>query len=128
MLNDTLYTVALVQAPSEQLRWVQAIRSNHDPQASAIEPHFTLLFGVSEVPFSEYLAHVAAIAKTSNLIDFACRRVELNVIEPERRAYLYLLPDKGRSELADLHDRLYTEPLRPFLRSDLPFIEPAAQI
>lgn len=122
MPTDTLYTVAFVQAPAEQLQWVQAIRAAHDPRASAIEPHYTLLFGLAEVPIREYLAHVAMIAGATSPIDFVCRRVELTVIEPEHRAFLYLVPDEGRSDLAALHHRLYTGPLRPFLRLDLPYL------
>ena len=36
--------------------------------------------------------------------------------------YVFLLPDEGFSDIALLHDQIYTGPLQPYLRLDIPYV------
>ena len=40
----------------------------------------------------------------------------------DRLSHVFLVPDQGRAEIEDLHDRLYSGPLAGQLRRDIPFI------
>ena len=37
-------------------------------------------------------------------------------------SYVFLLPSSGRDRIASLHDRLYQDALRPYLRRDRPYV------
>lgn len=84
--------------------------------------HCTLVFGCSGVPPDAYTAHVARIASASAPIDFVCRYAMLGADDADDTAYVFLVPDEGYARLSLLHDALYTGPLQPFLRLDLPYV------
>jgi 2'-5' RNA ligase len=122
MAADPLYTVAFLDLEAAASSWLQAVRRQHDPQAGLVDAHFTLLFGVTDVPQATYLAHVAAVARESAPIDFRCRQVQPWARPADAQAHLFLVPDEGHDALVDLHDRLYRGPLAPQLRPDLPYL------
>ena len=101
--------------------WIESIRERHDPQASRIAAHFTLVFPVE-------LAAESLMEETSNLpldrrsIPFVLRRAEAIPDRIGGGGYVFLVPKEGLEEIAALHDRLYEGVLRPYLRDDLPFL------
>ena len=44
-----LYTLAYPDLAPAQLGWIEAFRRAHDPQYGIARPHFTLVFGCSQV-------------------------------------------------------------------------------
>ncbi|MCZ8158623.1 MAG: 2'-5' RNA ligase family protein [Rhizobiaceae bacterium] len=103
--------------------FVTEFRRRHDaPRHERIQAHFTLVFGCPALGLDEYTSHVTAVAKTCRPITFSCKYAMLGNDDESEVAYVFLVPDEGNAEISLLHDRLYTGPLRPHLRLDLPYI------
>jgi 2'-5' RNA ligase len=115
-----LYTVAFPTLNEADARFVAGVRASHDRQSHMLGPHFTLLFGCDAVDEATYLPHVRAIAATTPAFRFESRDAEPD--SDAERAYVYLVPTRGRAELAQLHEALYTGPMAPHLRKDMRFI------
>jgi 2'-5' RNA ligase len=101
-------------------QWIESIRAAHDPQATRLGVHFTLVFPV-EAPAAAVTAEVSAVAQSTGAIAFT-----INYAEAVRDVFgggghVFLVPDEGLEEIATLHDRLYGGLLRPHLRADIPF-------
>lgn len=117
-----LYTVAFPAFIGADAQRIEKLRSRHDPQHAGLLPaHFTLVFGCAAVAERDYLAHVQAAAGNAGPIGFHCRYAMLGADDESEMAYVHLVPDEGHAALSLLHDRLYTGPLAPHLRLDLPY-------
>ncbi len=118
-----LYTVAFPTLGADDAAWIDAFRQRHDAdRRRMIAAHYTLVFGCTGVDGEAYAAHVAGVAATAEPIAFECRHAVLGADDEAGIAQVYLVPDHGGPQLALLHDRLYTGPLQPFLRTDLPYL------
>lgn len=115
-----LYTVAFPNLGEADARFVEGIRASHDRQAHLLGAHFTLLFGCEAVDEATYLEHVRAIAAATPAFPFDSRDAEPD--SDDETGYAYLVPSRGRAELEQLHDRLYSGPMAAHLRKDLRFI------
>ncbi len=123
LVMRTLYTLAYPTLPEADLGFLQRFRREHDvPYRDVVAPHFTLVFGCSEVAEAEYSKHVAAVAEAASSVRFSCRYAMLGADHQDDTAYVFLVPDEGYSQLSLLHDRLYTGALAAYLRLDVPFI------
>lgn len=117
-----LYTLAFPKLnPPDQI-WIDRTREQNDSDFQKVRPHFTLLFGCTDVSMKVYSQHVASIVKATSAFEFQARRVSLGIDHFGTEGYAFLVPDEGHSNLLALHDRLYTGPLSPYLRPDLPYI------
>jgi hypothetical protein len=100
--------------------WIQKVRAQHDAYYRLVRPHFTLVFR-SSIREAEFVAHVkqrtAAVRKFTFVM--RCALVVEDVIGDMNQ--VFLVPDKGFSDIVKLHDRLYTGILAPELRLDIPF-------
>ncbi len=115
-----LYTVAFPSLAEAHMRCIAEFRAKHDRQAGVLGPHFTLLFACEAVDEAIYVDHVRTIAATTRAFPFRCRTAEPDA--DENTGYVFLVPDTGRDAVTALHDALYTGPLAPFLRKDIPFV------
>jgi 2'-5' RNA ligase len=102
-------------------RWIESFRARHDPQASRIGAHFTLVFP-AELAAEPLVEHASAILRGTRSIPFVLRRVEPVPDPIAGGSHVFLIPEEGRAEIVALHDRLYGGLLRPFLREDVPFL------
>jgi 2'-5' RNA ligase len=102
-------------------RWIESFRARHDPQASRIRAHFTLVFPV-ELAAEPVVEHLSVILKNARPIPFVLRRAEPVPDLIASGSPVFLVPEEGRDEIVALHDRLYGGLLRRFLRKDLPFL------
>lgn len=117
----TLYTVAYPVLPPEEARLIEHVRTAHDRLHDVIRAHFTLVFGCDAVPLDAYLAHVEAVTAATREIVFRCGRATLGAVS-DGLAPVFLVPDEGYSDLARLHDALYTGPLAPHLCRERPYV------
>jgi 2'-5' RNA ligase len=118
-----LLTVSYPVLPPKAAALVDEFRQRHDASRRLrVQPHFTLVFGCAALEVTEYTHHVAAVARTSRSIHFSCKYAMLGNDDENDTAYVFLVPDRGNSEISLLHDRLYTGVLAPHLRLDLPYI------
>lgn len=94
------------------LNAIQAVRERFDPLANFIAPHITLVFPFeSELSTAELREHLL-----SSLAGAKKFSVRLNGITgDDRDGYLFLNVKQGNDSIIDLHDRLYSGALKPFL-------------
>lgn len=117
-----MYTVAYPRLSSDDAKFMEDFRQRHDrPYRDVIRAHFTLVFRCDQTAEAEYLSHVEAVASRSPRIHFSCRYAMLGADDKDDTAYVFLVPDEGYSSVSILHDQLYTGPLAPYLRLDIPF-------
>ncbi len=118
----TLYTLAFPTLSREDRHWINQRREQHDPVFLKVRPHFTLLFGGTDIPRHIYSRHVAKIAERESSFKFQARRVSVGVDYFGSGGYAFLVPDEGHSNLLSLHDKLYSGPLLSHRRLDLPYV------
>ena len=108
---------------AEDQRFIDAFRHSHDhAYRDVVRPHFTMVFQVRDMAESTFSEHVAHVAETSAPIRFVCRYAMVHNDVSSDDYYVFLVPDQGFSELALLHDALYTKELAPKLRLDVPYV------
>jgi 2'-5' RNA ligase len=118
----SLFTVAFPEVDERAAAFIHSFRQANSPAAPVeIAPHFTLVFACAAVPEQAYLAQVAQAAASAPATRFVCKYAMLGADDADDRAYVFLVPDEGFAAISLLHDRLYTGPLTPHLRLDLPY-------
>ncbi len=85
-------------------RLIEEIRREHDPNATRIAAHFTLVFPDPKVGAGDLLRPAAAAARETPPVAFVLRRVIVHHRAPD--SYVFLVPDEGHGSLVRLHDRL----------------------
>jgi 2'-5' RNA ligase len=121
----TLVQLAIIAYPTleeSDRHWMEEIRNAHDPQASRIDAHFTLVFPV-EALWSEVSAELSTAAASAKPISFVVRRAEaVRDVMSGAGGHVFLLPEEGGDRIAELHSQLYSGVLRPHRRADIPFV------
>jgi 2'-5' RNA ligase len=114
---------AIVAFPSledSERQWIESIRAKHDPQSGRIAAHFSL---VSPTVLSRHLieTQAARVAAATEPIRVVLRRASVAPDSVGGGGHVFLMPEEGRDQIAQLHDRLYEGALQPHLRKDQPF-------
>jgi hypothetical protein len=118
-----LYTLCYPKLTPKDRQFINEFRHENDiPFRDVVAPHFTMVFGCSNIPESEYREHVRAVAQSQGVIHFSCRYTMVCNDDSNNNYYVFLVPDEGFSEISKLHDRLYLGLLAPYLRLDIPYI------
>lgn len=122
-MSRLLYTLGFPDLSPADRRMIEGFRRDHDlPYRDVVEAHVTLVFGIENIDPAAYVGHVKAVADGSGPINFVCRYAMLGNDHANDDGYVFLVPDEGFSGLSLLHDRLYSGPLAPYLKLELPFI------
>ena len=104
-------------------QWIQATRATHDSRYyKIIAPHFTLVFPVETRAQELFVRHIRQQTHGVHALRFVLRCAVLMKDAFTADTQVFFVPDEGYSQFVKLHDRLYTGPLAPALRLDLPFI------
>lgn len=106
---------AVVHYPRLNRPALDEFRRDHDPFASSIAEHITLLFPVPSAP-DDVILHARAVAGT-----FAPFDLHIVGLRKTWDHWLYLSMREGRGQIVRLHDRLYAGPMAKHRRADLPF-------
>lgn len=94
------------------------LRAQFDPLAALVAPHLTLVF-----PFIGDLTDVDLKKHIETAIEgVPSFPVRLQGITGYGDEYLFLNVKRGNDPLVDLHDRLYTGPLQPYLAREHTFV------
>lgn len=109
----------VLSAPDRE--WIESVRAIHDPQASRLPVHVTLVFPTSEFPTSA-ADEVAAVARAFNAVPFVIRwaRPVRDIAGPG--GHVFLVPDEGFDEMSALHKALYAGGFGPTRLRDIMFI------
>ena len=120
---QTLYTLCYPNLAEADRQFIDEFRRKHDiPFRDVVAPHFTMVYGCSDVPLSAYRQHVAEIARSQTVINFTLRYAMLGNDDSNNNYYVFLVPDEGYSGISKLHDKLYQGPLTSYLRLDIPYV------
>ena len=96
---------------------IEAFRREHDPVASVIPAHLTLVF-----PFATALSqlqletHVRRVVSAWPPIPVSFRAVRMHANE-----FVFLMASRGATSIIGLHDRLYTRSLATHLRPEFAY-------
>ncbi|EEL45243.1 2'-5' RNA ligase [Bacillus cereus Rock3-42] len=97
---------------------IEAIRLKHDPLFGLIPPHITIVFPFeSSLSNDELKLHILKLSKGMQEIEIEFANKITSVGE-----YLFLRVEKGKEQIEELHNILYTGPLLQFLKEDIPYI------
>jgi hypothetical protein len=119
----TLYTLCYPTLSLSDHEFIRKFRRKHDIlYRDVVDHHFTIVFGIHDVDRDMYVEHVRRVAASQRPIGFVCRYAMIRGDVESGNFHVFLVPDEGYSDISLLHDRLYTGPLAPFLRLDLPYI------
>ena len=97
---------------------IASFRRTYDPLVDAIDLHITLVFPIPtpEIESDSFREHVRAVVSRTPSFE-----IRLNALEKAWDHWLFLVATKGRDQVIELHDELYTGILRPFLWTEQPF-------
>lgn len=115
-----LYVVGYPELQDSDFEWIQAYRRLHDPQVDLVAPHFTLVFGLSNLQSRVLEAHVETVARAGSPIEFVLRHAMKERVDDS--TYLYLIPQEGGGDLVKLHGALYAGPLLAATTLGVPFV------
>jgi len=118
-----LFLVAFPRLAESDFAWIQALRARHDRERHAlIDPHITLVFGTTALRPNDLAAHAKTQLQGKRPIPITFRSAKAVKDPLSDNTQVYLVPDEGRDALTALHDRLYSGPLEPELRRDIPYV------
>jgi 2'-5' RNA ligase len=96
---------------------IEAFRERHDPMASLVPAHLSLVFPVpTSLTRLQVETHVRRVAAQWPPIPVSFRAVRMYANE-----FVFLMASRGAASIGALHDKLYTRGLQPHLRRDLPY-------
>jgi 2'-5' RNA ligase len=98
--------------PSNLDPLIQEFRLKHDPQSQLVPPHVTVVFPFEvELNDDELTRHCQRAIKSAIK---GVNRIEakLGPISIEPNGYVFFLLDQGGPEIAEIHNQLYSGPLR----------------
>jgi 2'-5' RNA ligase len=116
-----LAVIAYPVLSDDDRRWIEDIRTAHDPQSTRVAAHFTLVFP-ADIRADPVVKHVEFILREFERISFVLRQALVVRDLVGQGAHVFLVPDQGEDEITRLHDRLYSEFLEPYRRKNMPFV------
>jgi len=103
----TNFIVCYPQLSARNRQWIDRVRRNNDPQAEAIAPHVTLVFGFAEPERESLEHHLRSRADAQAPIAATFSALECHKGVREEAYYAYLMPERGRVALTALYDQLH---------------------
>jgi 2'-5' RNA ligase len=118
-----LLVLAFPRINEKDFSWIQAYRKKNDKLFyDIVNPHFTIVFPVSNISETVFVEEIHERAKEQTIIDFEITNIILNKDAFNEYYHEFLIPGKGNPEIIKLHDILYSKKLISQLRFDIPFI------
>lgn len=107
----------LVCYPKIDTTNIELFRKKYDPAFDHIKAHMTFVFPINTNKIEKDML-IKHIQKTAD--QFPSFEISLGGFEKSWDHYLFLNITKGKENFTELHDKLYSGILEPFLRKDLP--------
>ena len=101
----------------EGLDRIEAFRRRHDPMASLIPAHLTLVF-----PFATALKRIQVESHVRRVVGrWPPVPASFRAVRMEANEFVFLMASRGAASITGLHDALYTRSLRHHLRPEFPY-------
>jgi len=117
-----LHVVAYPELAPADYELIQRCRKDHNTLYKVIEPHFTVVFSVPDMPLADFAAEIRKQAAGIAAIRFCMRCTVVNKDSFSDYYDAFLVPDEGHSSIVKLHDRLYSQKLARHHRLDVSYI------
>ncbi|MCP4568797.1 MAG: 2'-5' RNA ligase family protein [FCB group bacterium] len=118
----SLLIISYPDLAGDDFDWIQSLRLAYcQSEFKIVDPHFTLVFAVSEYSQTILDDHIRPIINDTAPINFVLRCATTVKTKADDRWFLFLVPDEGFSQIVKLHDNLYTGIMGKHLRLDIPF-------
>jgi len=96
---------------------IEAFRRQHDPMATHIRAHLSLVFPFgTNLTLLQLETHVRRVASAWPPIPVTFRAIRLHANE-----FVFLMASRGAASIVALHDKLYTRSLRSHLRPEFAY-------
>ena len=117
-----LHVVAYPELAPADYELIQSCRKDHNTLYKVIEPHFTIVFSVPDMPLADFAAEIKKQVTDIAAIRFCMRCTVVNKDSFSNYYDAFLVPDEGFSNITKLHDRLYSRKLARHHRLDVSYI------
>lgn len=97
-------------------------RENDELYYKVVEPHFTIVFPVFDIPEKDFINEVREKSKEVKSFSFSLRCATINKDAFNDYYHVFLVPDESYSNIVKIHDRLYSGLLKDNHRLDIDFI------
>jgi 2'-5' RNA ligase len=107
----------------ENFNWIQSYRKENDKYLyKVVNPHFTIIFPLRGMSKTAFLDEIYIQSKGLCAIEFAIEKTILFKNTFDDYYHEFLVPSKGYNEIVNIHDKLYSHQLLPYLRSEIEYI------
>ena len=108
----------LVHFPDIDCTKINQLRQRYDPTYRIIDPHITVMFPVPDsVGEKNLISHLGAVVKAEKAFS-----IHMSGFVKSWDHWLFLTLKEGKSRVVQLYNRIYSDFLEPYKRSDIPFI------
>lgn len=119
-MSYLVLTVPELSARDFQL--IQEFRKDHDQLYRIVEPHFTLVFPLSDLRKEDFISEIRRQTEGSKKFEFTVGNAIVNKDSLSDYFQVFLQPDEGYNGFIKLHDQLYEGLFSRHLRHDIPFV------
>jgi len=99
--------IAYPQLIKSDFQKIQTFRQKHDLSFRIVNPHFTLVFPVSDWKAEPFIEEIVKQSRNFRSFEFCLRCATLNKDAFNDYFHVFLVPDEGFSKVIKLHDKLY---------------------
>ena len=114
--------IAYPEISKADFRRIQKFRKQHDLFFRVVNPHFTLVFPVSDWKAEPFIGEITKQARNFRSFEFCLRCATLNKDAFNDYFHVFLVPDGGLGQVIKLHDKLYSGLLFPQRALQIDFI------
>jgi hypothetical protein len=119
----SLVALAFPELKQVDYNFIQTFRKQYDElYFNVVKPHFTVVFPSEKLSVEEYKEEMTAKLAGVNRFEFTIRCAILSKDSFSEYSHVFLVPDKGFSNLVKIHNRLYSGRLAEELRLDVNYI------
>ena len=101
---------------------IQSVRKTHDMNYDMIEPHFSIIFPISDIDISSFADHCRSCCRDFHSFSIEIRCAIIHKDSCNDLWYTFLVPDAGFGNIVRLHDRLYRGILAAKLIPEMTYI------
>jgi 2'-5' RNA ligase len=118
-----LAVICIPALPGPELAWLQGLRAAHDPEHfRLVAPHVTLVFPTAALAQPAFIAHVVSCMRGAQGVAVEFSSTATVRDQDTGLHFVYLLAGTGSELFVRLHERLYSGPLAPQRRRDIPYV------
>lgn len=108
--------IAIVYFPNINTKEIDTFREKYDPGFKIISSHITIVSPVSEILENQFVEHIESVVKDVKLFS-----THLIGLAKTLDKHLFLKVRDGNEQIVNLHDKLYSGILNPYIPTDFPF-------